>query len=79
MSVCASENVVCATLVNTDKYRTELQFVANRMNALLKRFYSTLPEAAAAARTASTPRAVSSVAQEKIPPPKRYPMPFPVV
>ncbi|KAF8498712.1 mitochondrial ribosomal protein L23 [Russula emetica] len=35
-----------------------LQFVANRMNALLKRFYSTLPEAAAAARTASTPRAV---------------------
>lgn len=36
-----------------------LQFVANRMNALLlKRFYTTLPEAAAAARTASTPRAV---------------------
>jgi large subunit ribosomal protein L23 len=28
------------------------------MNPLLKRFYSTLPEAAAAARTASTPRAV---------------------
>ena len=36
-----------------------IQTVANRMNALFfKRCYSTLPEAAAVARTASTPRAV---------------------
>jgi large subunit ribosomal protein L23 len=34
------------------------QAAAKRMNALLKRSYSTLPEAATAARTASTPRAV---------------------
>ncbi|KAH9989855.1 mitochondrial ribosomal protein L23 [Russula vinacea] len=37
------------------------------MNALLKRCYSTLPEAAAAARTASTPRAVRIRRSRKIP------------
>ena len=37
------------------------------MNALLKRCYSTLPEAAAAARTASTPRAVRLRRSKKIP------------
>jgi large subunit ribosomal protein L23 len=37
------------------------------MNALLKRCYSTLPEAAAAARTASTPRAVRLRRSRKIP------------
>ena len=43
-----------------DRTRRILQSVCGKqMNALLlKRFYSTLPEAAAAARTASTPRAV---------------------
>jgi len=35
-----------------------LQAAAKRMNALLKRSYSTLPDAVTAARTASTPRAV---------------------
>src|SRR5579863_6695576 len=34
------------------------QAAAKNMNALLKRSYSSLPEAATAARTASTPRAV---------------------
>ncbi len=37
------------------------------MNALLRRCYSTLPEAAAAARTASTPRAVRLRRSRKIP------------
>ena len=50
-----------------DKTTRMLQTLANRMNALLRRCYSTLPEAAATARTASTPRAVRLRRSKKSP------------
>ena len=48
-------------------FRRYIPAVANTMNALLKRYYSTLPEAAAVARTASTPRAVRLRRSRKLP------------
>ena len=48
-------------------FRRYIPAVANTMNALLKRCYSTLPEAAAVARTASTPRAVRLRRSRKLP------------
>ncbi|KAH9967353.1 mitochondrial ribosomal protein L23 [Russula dissimulans] len=44
-----------------------LPAMANRMNALLRRCYSTLPEAAVVARTASTPHAVRLRRSRKTP------------